>query len=273
MPSPFPGMDPYIEHPGVWRHVHKALPDSISTYLNTHLPAGYYAQMEERLEVLPEPDDGRGGSRCDDVGVLRNGSGSGAAVAFEPARATVSPSRRVAGQEPATLMDVEVYRTDGTKVTQIELLSPANKLGSGRAEFLQKRRELLNSEIALVEIDLLRRGRRPCTDADGGPTVWVPPGTSYLVLVSRPWERWDGGLTWEAFDVALDDPLPVVPVPLAEGEPDTPLDLQYCFTGMYDGGPFRRASGRFYDCSTYPPLPPEAADWAAARLAAWRSAA
>ena len=275
MPSPFPGMDPYLEHPGVWRHIHKGLPVEICASLNVSLPDGYFAQLEERLEILPESPGTRPGARYDDIGVvrLRGAAGPAAAVA-EPARTTLTPPRRVKTDEPATLLDVEVYHVEDGKVTQIELLSPANKIGGGREDFLRKRRGLLASDLSYVEVDLLRRGRRPCTDADGGPTVWVPEGTSYVVLVSRAWERGGGpsGYDIDAHFLTLDDELPVVGVPLRGGEPDAPLDLQHCFTRMYDSGPFHRAPSRFYDVPTVQPLPPAAAEWAAARVAAWRDA-
>ena len=63
--------------------------------------------------------------------------------------------------------------------------------------------------------------------------MWVPDGTSYVVLVSRPWERGggDAGFEWDAFFLAVDDELPVVPVPLREDVPDAPLDLQTLLHG------------------------------------------
>ena len=45
-------------------------------------------------------------------------------------------------------------------VTAIEILSPTNKRGEGYREYLDKRRRLLCSMAHLIEIDLLRRGRR-----------------------------------------------------------------------------------------------------------------
>ena len=40
MPSPFPGMDPYLEDPVQWGGVHLRLIVCISTELNLHLPDG-----------------------------------------------------------------------------------------------------------------------------------------------------------------------------------------------------------------------------------------
>lgn len=52
----------------------------------------------------------------------------------------------------------------------------------------------------------------------------------YFVFLSRSERR---PLT-EIWPIGLQDPLPVVPVPLLPGDADTPLDLQQAFTATYD---------------------------------------
>ena len=39
MPSPFPGMDPYLEHPALWPGVHQGLITFMWSALNAMLPA------------------------------------------------------------------------------------------------------------------------------------------------------------------------------------------------------------------------------------------
>jgi hypothetical protein len=51
MPSPFPGMDPYLEAPDIWPDFHDALAGEISSELNRTLPRPYYARLEMRPEV------------------------------------------------------------------------------------------------------------------------------------------------------------------------------------------------------------------------------
>src|SRR5438034_9405998 len=51
MPSPFPGMDPYLEAPDIWPDFHEALAGEIRGVLNQTLPAPYYARLEMRPEV------------------------------------------------------------------------------------------------------------------------------------------------------------------------------------------------------------------------------
>ena len=140
-------------------------------------------------------------------------------------------------------------------VTTIEILSPWNKRGTGRAEYLEKRRKLLHSASHLIELDLLRRGRRlPMKDR-------LPPG-SYFVFVSRAEQR----PQVQVWPIALDHPLPSIPVPLLTGDADITLDLQSALQNVYDLGGFDLV----LDYSKAPPVPlrDDQAAWVAERLRA-----
>ena len=52
MPGPFPGMDPYLEHPARWPSMHQRLITNISNALNDLLPPPYIADIGERMYVL-----------------------------------------------------------------------------------------------------------------------------------------------------------------------------------------------------------------------------
>jgi len=52
MPSPFPGMDPYLEYPALWPGVHRGLITSMQTALHTLSPPHYVADIGERLQVV-----------------------------------------------------------------------------------------------------------------------------------------------------------------------------------------------------------------------------
>jgi hypothetical protein len=49
MPSPFPGMDPYLEDPGFWVDVHLSLICESQARLNAELRPKYYARIDERV--------------------------------------------------------------------------------------------------------------------------------------------------------------------------------------------------------------------------------
>ena len=52
MPSPFPGMDPYLEDPVIWPGIHQDLITLSKLALNTVLPARYATNTGERLYVV-----------------------------------------------------------------------------------------------------------------------------------------------------------------------------------------------------------------------------
>src|SRR5205823_13138507 len=107
-------------------------------------------------------------------------------------------------------------------VTAFEVLSSTNKRG-GRRENLRKRRRLLLSSAHLMEIDLLRAGRRV-------PMQEPLPDAPYFVFLSRAEAR---PLT-DVWPIRLADQLPKVQVPLLAGDPDLELDLQDALASAYD---------------------------------------
>ena len=88
MPSPFPGMDPYIEHPEIWSDFHGDLAAQIRADLNKVIQPRYVARLVPRVtyEVV-EMDRPR--SVRPDVGV-----GARGAVRTEVAAKVPLPSRR-----------------------------------------------------------------------------------------------------------------------------------------------------------------------------------
>ena len=54
--SPFPGMDPYLEHPELWPDVHNRLIAAIGDHLGPLLAPRYVARIEERTYVV-EPGE------------------------------------------------------------------------------------------------------------------------------------------------------------------------------------------------------------------------
>lgn len=59
MPSPFPGMDPYLEEPGLWPDVHTRIMTRVSDVLTEVLRPKYYVRIEERVYISEEGDPGR----------------------------------------------------------------------------------------------------------------------------------------------------------------------------------------------------------------------
>jgi hypothetical protein len=228
MPSPFPGMDPYIEHPEIWSDFHLDLAAEIRTQLNQSIQPRYVARLNPRVtyEVV---EVARMQSIRPDVGVWQPQPPRGPvaeAVAELPPAPVVSTIKM---EVPLRLVNVEV-RKSGTLelVTAIEILSPVNKQPSHEAylDYLRKRRELLRSAAHLVEIDLLRGGERPPLDEP------APPAASYYVTLSRAEQRPEV----EVWPIQLQDRLPIVPIPLSQPDPDASLDLAVAVAAVYERG-------------------------------------
>jgi hypothetical protein len=127
--------------------------------------------------------------------------------------------------EPIEIPYLVIRKRDNDQtVTVIEVLSPTNKASrDGRTEYLAKRNALLRSQTHLVELDMLRGGERL-------PTVESLPAGDYFAFVSYAERRPQASVyAWH-----LNQPLPTIPIPLAEGDPDARLDLQAVFTSTYD---------------------------------------
>ncbi|MCA9914916.1 MAG: DUF4058 family protein [Anaerolineae bacterium] len=119
----------------------------------------------------------------------------------------------------------------GELVTRIELLSPANKVGKGYAQYDVKRYQTLHSGVNLVELDYLHQTR---------PILpWIPSypdaeenATPYYVLVSNPYPSFDEGQV-SLYAVKIDEPLPRFMIPLAQEERIV-LDLQAVYTSTIE---------------------------------------
>jgi len=276
MPSPFPGMDPYLEAPDVWPDFHDALAAAIRTDLNRTLPAPYYARLESRPEIGIAENGERSRRIVPDVAVLRQrGSGretaAGAALADLP-RKVISKSIEIEVlNEPLQHHFVEIR--DPTRahqlVTLIEIASPSNKqAGLDREGYLKKQQEIVRSDASLVELDLLRGGKRLQEDPNLLKAIAsLSPRPHYVMVVNRAWKRVEGGTACEVFAVTVREMLPCIPIPLRADEEEVPLDLQYVVNLAYDGGPYRRGAVDYAQTPS-PPLEGDDDTWRAEQLQA-----
>jgi hypothetical protein len=248
MPSPFPGMDPYLEG-SLWITVHTQLSAEIARQLAPRLRPKYLALTTERF-ILTEPDSVAVATATGypDGGVIATGRGG----PVSPETSIVTAPLRLATVMPESVPQITVEIRDAanrTLVTAIEVLSPVNKRGGGREEYLSKRRRLLLSSAHLIEIDLLREGARvPMRDP--------LPAAPYFVFLSRAEDR----PYIEVWPIALSQRLPAVPVPLLAGDADVPLDLQEALTNIYDLLGYDLAID--YRKPPEVPFSPEEAEWA-----------
>ncbi len=256
MPSPFPGMNPFLEHPDVWATVHGRMLGGMLDRLSAQVPPGYLVHMDAHLWIHEHVDqEHRVSSRKligrSDLSVSEAGTSLRINGGAETGTAVITPGKRIL--IPSVDIDAQRYLEIRDKrsrelVTVVELLSPVNKKsGPDRVQYLNKRSEILASPANLVEIDLLRCGR-PMPDRER-------PSSTYGVFVSRFEER----PAAEFWPIDLREPLPTIPVPLRAGTADTVLDLQELLHQVYDGGTYAR---EIYDLDAEPPLDPADLEWA-----------
>ena len=146
MPSPFPGMDPYLENEDLWPVFQHQMALSLYQLLLPGLVERYRARVCQRLYTTPQ-------------------------VLFTSII-----------QEEHSEDYIEIrQRSDGRLVTLVELVSPANKVTpEGRVAYLDKRREGRAHGASVVEIDLVLQGK-PLLDYSRESL----PDWDYVVTVTR----------------------------------------------------------------------------------------
>jgi len=228
MPSPFPGMNPYLEHPELWSAVHSRFIVAIADALADMLSQDYRIEIEKRTYWHDETgDDVLIG--IPDVSVLSKinksaDTNTSVAVAELP---SINPTKIfLTAPEEITERYLEIREVKtGKVITAIEILSPKNKrIGEGKKAYLQKRRRVLQTQTHLIEIDLLRIN----------PSFLYHhiPVSDYRILISRSHDRPSADLY--AFSVR--DRIPAIPIPLRLNEGEPILDLQTILHQIYQRG-------------------------------------
>ena len=146
MPSPFPGMDPYLEDEAVWPVFHHQLVQSLWHILQPGLVDRYRAKINQRHYVTEQALF---------TSVVRE-------------------------EHHEDYIEIR-QRSDGRLVTLVEVVSPANKVTpAGRTAYLEKRREGRNANANLVEVDLVLQGQPTLEYSRDGLPDW-----DYAVTVTR----------------------------------------------------------------------------------------
>ncbi|MGH2343935.1 MAG: DUF4058 family protein [Chloroflexota bacterium] len=256
MPSPFPGMDPYLERPDHWSGVHSGLIAVMREMLARQAAPRFFVDSEDSVYILGRNDPGRSFVRPDISMVEAVGAGS-----IAPARARIASPMLM--EVPESLEIRAPFLTiidtlDRHVVTTIEVLSPINKVpgSAGQGEFLRKREQIMGSTSHWLEIDLLRAGTRP----RGIP---VHGGYNAMLHRARDPERLEG---WFA---TIRQALPTIAVPLSPPFEDVPLDLQEVVDTVYTRYHYDAAI-EYEDEPPPPTFSPSDAAWLRERIDGWR---
>jgi hypothetical protein len=254
-------MDPFLEAQE-WTDFHTTFITVIREVLTPRLRQRYVVRVERRVYVEHAPGDTE--DIIPDVTVRkRHGPGLSASPELVPsAAATTTAPVPVECLLPMPEEKRETFlviraRPAQEIVTVVELLSPTNKTrgSDGLREYLKKRESVLQSPAHLVELDLLRGGKR--LPAIGS----LPDGDYYAFVCRRPRRPRAEVYAW-----TMRDRLPVIPVPLAADDPDVNLDLQEVFTITYDRAAYEDSID--YSAGLSPPPGDDEAAWVGQVIAA-----
>jgi len=247
MQTPFPGMDPYLEHPSLWPDVHNSLIAAIRDSLAVQVAPRYYVGLERRAYLLKADDVAFIGRpdiamiRTETPVVLRN----------EPLADVGILQVDVPMSDKVEESFLEIHDvSSGKLITIIELLSPVNKLHKkGREIYEDKRGDIFRTRTNLVEIDLLRAG-------DPMELIGDIVISDYRILVSRGSQRPHGQLY--AFN--LRHPIPSFTLPLLPGDKEPLVELGTILHALYQRARFDLRLD--YSQQPVPPLSDQDMIWA-----------
>jgi Protein of unknown function (DUF4058) len=224
MPSPFPGMNPYIEQDVFWQDFHLEFLPAIRGRLVAQVRPKYIVMLDEHIYVQEHPPEPRRQVGRADLSVAAAPARPGADATTGVGVLEAPVQIKIPTQDVRRVPFLEVRdRLGRDLITVVELLSPANKRGGADPEqYVARRESLLKSTAHFVEIDLLRGGRpMPLENR---------PRCDYSVLVSRAEAR-----PWAGFwPIRMRKRLPIIPIPLLPGDPDARIDLQEILNHVYD---------------------------------------
>jgi hypothetical protein len=256
----FPGVDPYLEAQGYWPEFHLKFINYLQEAISDELPGEYEARIDERMSLIDLTQEEARGFRPD-VAILREdaareGSARGGGVAtLEP----VTIPLRYIDDERQPYIEIR-HRPSRTLVTVIELLSPSNKSGNGRRDYLVRRNALLRQNVGLVELDFLVKGQRLPMDAP------LPPGDCYAFVAPAEKQPDCDVYAW-----SIRRALPSIPIPLRAPDPPVWIDLGAVYDLTYERGAYARSVD--YRASLDLPLHEDDRAWVTATAASRASGA
>ena len=263
MPSPFPGMDPYLESQPLWEIFHGWFIRELAR-LNLPKAASTGCWIDVERDVYGKDPSGEMVSIGEPDEVFTVAAGQHSWTGTGAATATLAVPRSIrevvfdpleARRHRQEYLVVRDHRAWPRALAVVELLSPANKSGSYARTYNEQRSKFLASLTHFMDIDFLRGGDNPLP----GHFPDLSP-TPYFIFVAR---KNTIGRNEEGYPLRLQDPLPTVGLPLWGNRPDLPLDLAEAFRSAYDlttgGRPIAYANEPIPE----PPLTADDASWAA----------
>jgi len=233
MTNPFPGMNPWLEHPPFWGDVHSSLISALARHTSPLVSPRYYVTVGTQVYTATPSSQA-------------------------PITSTNAPAPPevdsiiqvpVPGVIEQAFLEIRKTKTDQV-VTVIEILSPTIKRpGVSRQKYERKRLKLFGTHTHLVEIDLLRAW-------EPMPFMGHAPSSHYRILVRR--REQDGQTDLYLFNVR--DTIPGFPLPLQADDVEPLIDLNALLDDVYVQASYDARID--YQQALKPPLTRDEAKWA-----------
>lgn len=235
-------MDPFLEG-AMWPDVHNSLIYQIRQLIAPMISPGYIAKIEPYTAFDHEPDQDIGilypdvavlKRKSDDLNLLQEEDPQSYTL-ITPPSVTIPILQTPIEHQIPTLEIRDV--SNNQLITVIEILSPINKRGKGLEQHLEKQQQLIEGQVHLIEIDLLRRGQRVINSP-------LLPISHYLVSLIR-----GGKPQRQIWAFNIQDALPTIPIPLKAPDKDVILNLNTALIAAYE-------IGHYYLSINYQQIPP-----------------
>lgn len=244
--NPYPGINIHLNSylqsdKGDWVSFHSNHITHIREYLDEHLPDNYYAMSEHGLQVGGF-DAGTGTESQSRIRPDITITGSSSKLKREltsPPQITPTGTLTLIDtlQDTEELIGLMIYNVpdngnNSRAIARIELLSPANKRGGAyHNEYSKKRRETLEADLQLIEIDYLH-GSHPVIRNLPSYKNKEAGAYPYIVFINDPHPTLAEGRT-DFFAWHVDDPLPVFSIDLI-GDDYVTVDLGLVYNRTYE---------------------------------------
>jgi hypothetical protein len=236
-------MDPFVEQ-YEWQSFHVMAIVEMQRMLIPQLPEGYI-MAPESVTFARDLTIGEKKNYRPDVAI--NSEPQPSSVINEPVGdyGVATPPTAVL-HSPKPKHRTLIIREAGSRelVTAIEFLSPSNKRGADAKAYYDKRNYYIANGVNLLEIDFLRKGKRPDYSS-----TW-PKSTYYIQLVEAYAD------TTSLWNINIDDQLPTVTVPLLLEDDSLLLNMQKVIDEVFTYSTYHRMID-YQNAKVKPPFSPE----------------
>lgn len=246
----FPGMNPFLES-YVWPGFHSSLAQAVKHQLNKILPLDLVAEIavsfygtDIQLDRVPHVKPDTYIQKGMDTGSLEEPvSPYGSTLTPATLEDAISPRSKPREKHFAVKITKPNGELGGELIAAVEILSPTNKKGEDLSIYRRKRTEYYYAGVHLLEIDLLRGGKRPVYKKQ-----W--PKFSYSIQLVDALKH-----KLRFWGLNLQDTLPVISLPLRAKDDPVMLNLQKAIRWVFESSRYEQ-SLEYWNGIPGPPLSP-----------------